>query len=253
MATRAHCPARGNLCTCYHLSLRTALGLMRLEVSTPWLWRRTLSEIATLLSILGVFLLGAMSPGPSFFVVSRIAVSNGRADGLAAAAGMGVGGFVFASIAVAGLTALLTQVEWLSLMLRLAGGAYLVWIGINIWRGAAEPVVVETTTATAQRSPWRAFTRALLVQLANPKTAIFYASMFAAMLPVSPPLWMPLILPLLLFCNEFVWYAIVAFALSSSHPRSIYLRAKHWIDRIAGAVVGALGAKLMIESVAPTR
>lgn len=212
-----------------------------------------MSETATILSILGVFFLGAMSPGPSFLVVSRIAVSSGRTDGLAAAVGMGVGGFIFAAIAVAGLTALLMQVAWLGLALRLAGGAYLVWLGIKIWRGAARPVDVETASATGQSSPGRAFTRALLVQLANPKTAIFYASMFAAMLPGSAPLWMLLVLPVLLFCIESVWYAIVAFALSASHPRSIYLRAKYWIDRITGAVVGALGARLMIESAGSAR
>ncbi|TIU35307.1 MAG: LysE family translocator, partial [Mesorhizobium sp.] len=56
-----------------------------------------MSEIATILSILGVFLLGAMSPGPSFVVVSRIAVAGERTDGLAAAIGMGIGGFIFAT------------------------------------------------------------------------------------------------------------------------------------------------------------
>ncbi|TIT90826.1 MAG: LysE family translocator, partial [Mesorhizobium sp.] len=99
----------------------------------------------------------------------------------------------------------------------------------------------------------RALRRALLVQLANPKTAIFYASMFAAMLPASPPLWMLLVLPPLLFLNEFVWYAVVAFAFSSSRPRAAYLGTKHWIDRAAGAVVGALGIKLMWEGMAAAR
>jgi threonine/homoserine/homoserine lactone efflux protein len=214
---------------------------------------RVLSEIATIFSILGVFLLGAMSPGPSFVVVSRIAVSGKRTDGLAAAFGMGVGGFIFASIAVAGLTALLMQVAWLDISLRLAGGAYLLWIGIKIWRGAADTVQITNDMPTRSGSFWSAFARALLVQLANPKTAIFYASMFAAMLPASPPLWMLVVLPPLLFCNEFVWYAIVAFAFSSSRPRSVYLRSKHWIDRAAGAVVGALGAKLMFEGIEAAR
>ncbi|MDP9810177.1 threonine/homoserine/homoserine lactone efflux protein [Rhizobium tibeticum] len=212
-----------------------------------------MSEVATIVSILGVFLLGAMSPGPSFVVVSRIAVSGERTDGLAAAIGMGVGGFIFAAVAMAGLTALLVQLAWLDIALRIGGGAYLLWIGIKIWRGANEPLEI-TSEDTAQAGSFRrALVRALLVQLANPKTAIFYASMFAAMLPASPPLWMLLVLPPLLFCNEFVWYAIVAFALSSSRPRSIYLRTKRWIDRAAGAVVGALGMKLMIEGMGAMR
>jgi threonine/homoserine/homoserine lactone efflux protein len=211
------------------------------------LTENALSEIATILSILGVFLLGAMSPGPSFIVVSRIALSGTRSDGLAAAMGMGLGGFIFATIAVAGVTALLAQFAWIHLALRVAGGAYLVWIGIKIWRGAPDPIDVQNATETGESSLARAFTRALLVQLANPKTTVFYASMFTAMLPASPPLWMVLILPLSLFCTEFIWYAIVALVLSSSLPRSVYLRAKRWIDRAAGAVVGALGARLMIE------
>ncbi|RWG10317.1 MAG: LysE family translocator, partial [Mesorhizobium sp.] len=148
-----------------------------------------MSEIATILSILGVFLLGAMSPGPSFVVVSRIAVAGERTDGLAAAIGMGIGGFIFAIIAVAGLTALLVQIAWLDIFLRIAGGAYLLWIGIKIWRGANQPIEIANDASARAGSFWRALRRALLVQLANPKTAIFYASMFAAMLPASPPLW----------------------------------------------------------------
>lgn len=113
----------------------------------------------------------------------------------------------------------------LDFSLRVAGGAYLLWIGIKIWRGAADPVQIANDMPTHQGSSRRAFVRALLVQLANPKTAIFYAWMFAAMLPASPPFWMLIVLPPLLFCNEFVWYAIVAFAFSSRKPRSVYLHS----------------------------
>jgi threonine/homoserine/homoserine lactone efflux protein len=166
---------------------------------------------------------------------------------------MGVGGFIFASIAVAGLTALLVQIAWLDISLRIAGGAYLLWVGIGIWRGATKPVELNNNGSANAGSFWNAFVRALFVQLANPKTAIFYASMFAAMLPTSPPLWMLVVLPPLLSCIEFVWYAIVALAFSANGPRSLYLRAKHWIDRAAGAVVGALGVKLVIEGMVAAR
>ena len=74
-----------------------------------------------------------------------------------------------------------------------------------------------------------------------------------AMLPATPPLWMLLVLPPLLFCTEFVWYAVVAVAFSSRGPRSLYLRSKSWIDRAAGAVVGALGAKLMYDGIEASR
>lgn len=205
-------------------------------------------ELAILASILGVFLLGAMSPGPSFIVVSRIAIARSRADGLMAAVGMGIGGFFFACIAVAGLTAILLQVEWLNILLRLAGGAYLVWIGIGIWRAAPQKITIAETPADQPSTLWKSLLRGLFVQVSNPKTAIFYASMFAALLPSPAPTWMLLALPPLLFINEFLWYAIVALGFSSHGPRVVYLRSKTWIDRAAGAVVGALGLKLMTDS-----
>lgn len=205
-------------------------------------------ELAILLSILGVFLLGAISPGPSFVLVSRIAISGSRAEGLMAAIGMGIGGFLFACIAVAGLTAILAQVEWLNLAFRLAGGAYLVWLGINIWRAASKPIQAAETATGRQGTLWKSLLRGLFVQLSNPKTAIFYASMFAALLPSPTPSWMLFVLPPLLLLNEFMWYAIVALGFSSRGPKAAYLRCKIWIDRAAGAVVGTLGVKLMTDS-----
>ena len=69
--------------------------------------------IVSVLSIAGAIALGAMSPGPSFIMVARTAVASSRTDGLAAALGMGVGGVLFASVALLGLHAVLSAVPWL--------------------------------------------------------------------------------------------------------------------------------------------
>ena len=103
--------------------------------------------------------------------------------------------------------------------------------------------------AERQRVSARSFWIGLATQLSNPKTAIWYASVFAAFLPADVPLWMLLILPALLFSIEFGWYTIVAFAFSASKPRALYLGAKLWIDRCAGGIVMLLGGKLVLEAV----
>jgi len=72
-----------------------------------------LTNIAVLIGISGALALGAMSPGPSFVLVSRTAITNSRLNGLAAALGMGLGGAVLATLTVAGLSALLLEVGWL--------------------------------------------------------------------------------------------------------------------------------------------
>ncbi|NLS01899.1 LysE family translocator [Rhizobium sp. P32RR-XVIII] len=208
-----------------------------------------MSSAAILASIFAAMLVGAMSPGPSFVVVSRIAISRSRLDGLAAAAGMGVGGIVFSVLALAGLTALLTQFAWLYLVLKLAGGAYLVYIACRIWRGAKEPLEV-SGTVEGRSSIRRSFSTALLTQLSNPKTIIVYASIFAAFLPKSIPFGVIVGLPIGIFAIEFGWYAIVAVAFSARRPRQVYLSAKRWIDRSAGLVMGGLGLRLILSGAA---
>ncbi|MDR6632096.1 threonine/homoserine/homoserine lactone efflux protein [Phyllobacterium sp. 1468] len=208
-----------------------------------------MTAVAVLLSILATIFIGAMSPGPSFVLVSRVAIASSRTHGFASALGMGLGGAIFAALAVLGLTALLMQFEWLYLILKLLGGAYLIHIGIRIWRGASEPLTTSGAGETAKAiSVSRAFFLGLITQLSNPKTSIVYASIFAALMPPSPPLWLLLALPPMLFCVEAGWYAVVAFAFSGSRARSVYIRLKQWIDRGAGMVMGALGIKLMVEA-----
>ncbi|CAN7223380.1 LysE family translocator [Rhizobium sp. LjRoot254] len=209
-------------------------------------------DIVILLTIAGALAIGAMSPGPSFVLVSRVAVTASRPNGLAAALGMGVGGATFGMLALAGLSALLQQVEWLHLALKIVGGLYLVYLGIRIWRSATTPLVMDEMGAGRKRSAARSFWLGLVTQLSNPKTAIYYASIFAALLPAKPAPWLMFALPPLIFLIETGWYAIVALAFSSSGPRAAYLRSKTWVDRVAGAVLGALGARLLVDGL-PSR
>jgi threonine/homoserine/homoserine lactone efflux protein len=200
-----------------------------------------------LLGIAGAMIVGAMSPGPSFVMVARTAVSSSRGDGLAAALGMGAGGVVFAIAALAGLQAAFLAVPALYLAVKLLGGAYLVYLGIRIWRGAREPLAAaqDERAAAGTGDARRAFLLGMGTQISNPKTAVVYASIFAAFLPREVPLALALAVPAVIFCIETGWYAIVALALSSAAPRSAYLRYKAWIDRAAGGVMVLLGLKLL--------
>lgn len=143
---------------------------------------------------------------------------------------------------------ILLQVEWLYLALRVLGGLYLVYLGFLIWRGAVEPLDVQDAGVARPSSTFRSFALGLITHLSNPKTAIVYASIFAALLPASAPTWLLLSLPPLVLGLETSWYAVVAVAFSASTPRSAYLRLKASIDRAAGAVMGLLGVRLTSET-----
>lgn len=205
------------------------------------------APLAGLLAILGALFLGAMSPGPSFVFVVRTSVARSRRDGLAAALGMGVGAFTFGVLALLGLRTLMTEGGWLFFGLKIAGGLYLIYIAVMIWRGASHPIAVEPSGHAATQ-PWKSFGLGLATQMSNPKIVAWFGAVFAALLPPDPPLWLDIALPALIFVQETFWYALVALAFSSARPRALYLRAKTWIDRGAAIVVGALGARLMLEA-----
>ncbi|KIQ36680.1 threonine transporter [Variovorax paradoxus] len=206
----------------------------------------------SLLGIAGAMTVGAMSPGPSFVMVARTAVAS-RSDGLAAALGMGAGGLVFAIAALAGLQAAFLAVPGLYLAIKGFGGAYLIYLGFRIWRGARQPLAMtqeaDASSGRPQGRGGRTFLLGLATQVSNPKTAVVYASIFAAFLPREVPLVLALAVPVVIFCIETGWYAIVALALSSAAPRSAYLRYKAWIDRAAGGVMGLLGLRLVWSAV----
>src|SRR5215472_11648960 len=206
----------------------------------------SMSGLLAFISIIAALGVGVVSPGPSFVFVARTAVALSRADGVAAAVGMGIGAILFAGLALVGLQAVLAEVTSLGIVLKLLGGAYLIYLAIRLWRGADVPIAALSTIA-GRRGLLRSFALGLATQVSNPKAAIVYGGIFAALLPPAPPLWMMAALPPAILTLEVGWYAIVALAFSSERPRTAYLRSKRWIDRIAGAVIGALGVRLVMD------
>ncbi len=206
--------------------------------------------IISYLGILGVLCLGIMSPGPSFVLVARTSVAVSRSDGLATAIGMGVGGTVFAILTLLGLQAVLLSIPALYMVLKVLGGIYLVYLALIIWRDAKQSVDVDSDYK-ASASMYRSFKLGLITQLSNPKTAIFYGSVFAALLPADLSISAVLILVPIIFMLETSWYALVALLLSSTTPKKIYLNMKIVLDRVASGVIGALGVKLLSEAKSP--
>jgi threonine efflux protein len=142
-----------------------------------------MDSFAVLMAVSAAILLGAMSPGPSFVVVARTALSSSRGRGVLVALGMGVGGATFALAALLGLQLLLTAVPSIYKVLQIAGAGYLLVIAYKLWKGAPEPFNVNGDNLHREKAGVQAFVLGLATQLSNPKTALVYASIFSAALP----------------------------------------------------------------------
>lgn len=200
----------------------------------------TTSDLLTLLTIGFVQLLAVISPGPSFLITARTAVARSRLDGFKVALGLAAGTVIWASAALLGLNAVFHAVPLLFMAMKIAGALFLLWIAFQIFRHASAPVRMEGTDASGNP-----FMKGFLTQIANPKVAVFFGSIFIAMLPSSVPLWMTVALIALVSFNELWWYTVVALFFGAGPVRRFYLRAKAWIDRITGLFLGALGLRLL--------
>ncbi|MGP2515884.1 LysE family translocator [Yersinia sp. 2545 StPb PI] len=204
------------------------------------------STIISVLTISGVIALGAMSPGPSFILVARTAMSSSLKNGLAVALGMGTGCAFFALVALLGLQSLLLTVPWLYMSLKIGGGFYLIYLAFKMFFAPKKAIKFEPEVG-GQTSLSRSFYIGLITQISNPNTALVFGGIFAAILTQNIVGWMYIVLPVLAFLIDLIWYAIVACVLSAPVPRNYYMRFKIYFDSIGGLVMALLGIKLIFQ------
>src|SRR5689334_3824590 len=114
----------------------------------------------------------AFIPGPVMLYAAARTLADGRAAGFMASLGIHLGGYVHVLTAAAGLSILFHAVPTLYLAVKLAGAAYLVWLGVALLRSGAPG---DATVPDAMvRAGWRALAQSIAVEVLNPKTAIFF-------------------------------------------------------------------------------
>jgi homoserine/homoserine lactone efflux protein len=130
----------------------------------------------------------AITPGPTML----LAMSNGIAGGMRPAvwgiAGASLGAAILIVVVALGLGSLLAASEWLFNAIRVAGIAYLVWLGIRMWR--SQPIDIRAALAASPvdaLSSRTAFLRSLTVALSNPKTLLFFAAFLPQFVDTAAP------------------------------------------------------------------
>jgi len=127
-------------------------------------------------------LIAVASPGPAFIAISHIAMNRSKPEALAFGLGLATIATFWCSMALYGLTAIFDYIPWLYTALKLAGGIYLIYLAVVIWRGATKPI---NTTTQIRANGFRAFTSGCAVNLTNPKSVLFAGSVLLAIFPMG--------------------------------------------------------------------
>jgi threonine/homoserine/homoserine lactone efflux protein len=186
-----------------------------------------------------------VTPGLDTALVLRSALSRGRREAAATAAGIVAGLFVWGAAAAVGVSALLTASELAYDVLRYAGAAYLVWFGVRLLVRALRPGPAPEPGCSADGSAWRAARTGLATNLLNPKVGVFYVALLPQFLPAgSDPLLVGLLLAGVHALLSVVWFALLialAAVLSRWLRRPASVRA---IDGVTGVTLVGFGVRL---------
>jgi len=196
------------------------------------------------LSVAGILLLGAVSPGPSLALVLKHTLQGSRRHGLLAAGAHGTGVGIYALLVALGLAGLLQQLPWLYEILIYAGAAYLAWIG---WQAltSGPAIQFETPNGQASSSGLKAIRDGFLVAFLNPKIALFFVALFAQFIQPQEALTTKLLLALTAWLIDTGWYLLVAYGLS--HSLILPWLQKHalWINRLTGFLLLILALRVV--------
>lgn len=207
------------------------------EILTGWLLIVAVNTAAT------------MSPGPAFAMTVRNAMAYDRRAGIFTAMGLGAGVGVIAFLVLFGFAAVISQSAMLFNAVRYAGATYLIYIGgkaLFAKQRSVDSEPRETQRAKAM-TDLTAFKSGLFTSLLNPKGIVFFTAVYAQFLTPGMP-WPVLVLyGFTTMVIETVWFSMVAAVLTNSLIKGRFLRFSHWIERLCGGLLLALGIRLALS------
>lgn len=202
------------------------------------------AELATLLA---VFAVAVVAPGADFAFVVRESVAYGRRAGLMAALGVSAAILVHTTYTVLGIGLVVSQSILLFNIIKWAGVAYLVFIGIMSLKAAVPSLVIDEGRSRAPRPLGRSFGLGFLTNLLNPKATLFFVSLFTAIVSHETPLYAQFTYGGLMALMMVVWFTLVAVVFAAPAIRSGFVRMGRWFDRATGLVFIALGLRLALQ------
>lgn len=211
----------------------------------------TAIEIPNLLQMLSIalplFLLGVLSPGPATLAIMTTSAKSGRKQGVAFALGVSAGSYFWGTAAALGLSSVLTIFADVTLYLRLAGGAYLLWLGYRSIRSCLIYKNIRPAEVRSSKKISALFFSGLMLHLLNPKAILVWLAVISVsasrVSEAGPYLTQSVVTVCWLFSLlVFIGYAIF---FSSKPVLALYLRSSRFIDGLTGALFTAAGIKLL--------
>ncbi len=153
-----------------------------------------LQYLPELLTIATIHMLGVMSPGPDFALISRNSLVYSRRTGILTALGLALGILTHLTYTIVGIGVLIAQSIVLFTIIKFLGAGYLIYIGYKSLRSKKREAVTEITEVPKpDLSAWQAIRNGYLTNILNPKVTLFFLSVFTQVISPTTPAEMKIV------------------------------------------------------------
>jgi threonine/homoserine/homoserine lactone efflux protein len=206
-------------------------------------------ELASLFAFVPAALVIITVPGPDAVYVLTQSIKSGRRVGLSAGLGVASGILVHTTAAILGLAALLRTSALAYAVVKYVGGLYLLYLGVHLFRNDEE-VDVDVESLDGDRSPVQAYQKAVVVNVSNPKVAVFVLAFFPQFVPAQANVTLQMSLFGVLYAVLTFSYlsGVTLFAAQVRRRLLDSTLARRAVQYASGSVLLGVGAKLVLES-----
>ncbi len=202
---------------------------------------------ASLLAIVLVNVLAWLTPGSNMLAVMSASLTHGRRQGLATGFGLACGATIWCVLAVLGVAILFEVYPNAVRVLKLAGGAYLIWLGFKSLRDTMRPMRGSAIDARPVPGRNRAFATGLIVSLTNPKAALFFGSVLTAFIPASAPGWFLIVTVAVCAVLAAGLHSVTATVFSLPAAMRLFDRFKRGISGVFGLLFVGMGGAVVVS------
>ena len=211
-------------------------------------FRKAMNYWPEFLSVAVAHALAVASPGPDFAIVLRQSLAHGRRTALWTSIGIGCGICVHIVYCLLGLGYLLKDSPTALAVVKYLGAAYLAYVGMQALRARPRTEDLDLTSGEPAPTPRAAWTTGFLVNVLNPKAALFFIALFPLAVSVATPKLIQVGYGLWMTLATMGWFCFVSVVFTKPDVRNKFLRHGHWIDRALGVVFLAFAVSLVFAS-----
>ena len=200
-----------------------------------------------LLAFSAFSLLLAITPGPDFALVTRNALAFGRRGALFTCAGLTAGVGVWVVASAVGLAVVLERSTLIYTIVRVAGAAYLAYLGVTTLLASRHRPAPLAITASRPAKSSRIWSQGMLSASLNPKLGVFFVSVLPQFIDPHDALAQSLLFGAIFLVIGIAWMTVYGLSVSRLREKLLSPRVRQWLARATGVALLGFGAKLLAD------